>query len=454
MKRTVFLVDMNAFFISCEMTRNPALRGLPAAVAGDPVKRTGIILAANYDARALGVRTAMTLHEALKYCPGLALVPPDHSFYAEKSREVMAILDQFSPVVEQNSIDEAWLDMTGCEGLFGPPLESARLIMQAIETKLGLWCSIGIAENKFLAKMASEMKKPRGITELWTADVPRKLWPLPVQSMHGVGGKTAAKLERLGIRTIGDLARLDSRFLVQLFGKAGDDLHRHANGIDESPVQSHRHDDAKSIGRSTTLAEDVSDLADAKRIILELAGEVGLRARRQGGKGQTVQITLKYTDFKVVTRQATVESTWSTDDIYLAGCALLEQNWDPRRPVRLLGITLTGFSKGDSVQDNAEQAGLPRQLSIFDMPETLPPGDKPEGRPVGQPGQGQASQGKDGLSQVPAASSGQQSATRRDQLEKAMDGILAKHGSGMITRAALIREDKAFPDKKHKPKPD
>src|SRR5690606_38927231 len=165
MQRVVFLVDMNAFFISCEMTRNNSLVGKPAAVAGDPKKRSGIILAANYEARKYGVKTTMVLHEAKKLCPGLILIPPDHRFYERKSREVMDLLSRYTPIIEQNSIDEAWLDMTGCEKLFGEPAESARSIMDAIINELGLWCSIGISENKFLSKMASEMKKPLGITE-------------------------------------------------------------------------------------------------------------------------------------------------------------------------------------------------------------------------------------------------------------------------------------------------
>jgi DNA polymerase-4 len=251
---------MNAFYISCEMTRNRALVGRPAAVAGDPKKRTGIILAANYEARACGVKTAMVLHEALKHCPGMALVPPDHAFYDRKSKEVMDLLSQYTPLLEQNSIDEAWLDMTGSERLFGKPSEAANRIMGEIKDQLGLWCSVGIGENKFIAKMAAEMKKPLGITELWTEDLPAKLWPLPVQEMYGVGSKSAEKLNHMAIRTIGDLAKADMNRLIKAFGKGGQEIHAHANGIDHSPVTARLSDDVKSIGRSTTLPEDLSDL--------------------------------------------------------------------------------------------------------------------------------------------------------------------------------------------------
>lgn len=178
-QRVIFLVDMNAFFISCEATRNPALAGKPAAVAGDPERRSGIILAANYEARKFGVRTTMVLREALKLCPRLVLVPPDHFFYEKMSCEVMKILARYTPCIEQNSIDEAWLDMTGTEVLTGKPMDAAHSIMDTINVELGLWCSIGIADNKFLAKMASEMKKPMGITELWQENVKDKMWPLP-----------------------------------------------------------------------------------------------------------------------------------------------------------------------------------------------------------------------------------------------------------------------------------
>ncbi|MHB8090912.1 MAG: DNA polymerase IV [Syntrophales bacterium] len=394
-RRVIFLVDMNAFFISCEMTRNPSLVGNPAAVAGDPEKRRGIILAANYEARACGVKTAMVLHEALKLCPKIMLTPPDHHFYEEKSNEVMSLLLNYTPVMEQNSIDEGWLDMTGCEGLFGEPLEAARRIMAEIKDRLGLWCSIGIAENKFLAKMAAEMKKPLGITEIWENDIPTKLWPLPVKEMYGVGSKTAEKLNRVGMRTIGAVAGADMNLLVKALGKVGKDIYLHAQGIDNSPVLPRQADEMKSIGRSTTLPEDISDIEQAKLVLMNLADDVGRDARKHDKKGRTIQITLKYSDFNVVNRQTAVSATYATREIYQAGCRLLEQNWSSRRPVRLIGISLSGF--------NEECPSV--QLSLFDQVEEKPKSYK------------------------------------NDLIDRAMDKIRSRHGSTIITFASLVKTE-------------
>jgi DNA polymerase-4 len=396
MQKVIFLVDMNAFFISCEMTRNPSLIGIPAAVAGDPKKRSGIILAANYEARSCGIKTTMVLHEALRLCPKLILVPPDHHFYQQKSEEVMDLLSSYTPVLEQNSIDEAWLDMTGNEGLFGKPVVAAKRIMDEIKDRLGLWCSIGIAENKLLAKMAAEMKKPLGITELWEHDIPTKLWPLPVKEMYGIGGKTAEKLNRMGVKTIGDLAKYDKNLIVKTFGKSGTEISLHANGIDNSPVLPRMVDDVKSIGRSTTLPEDISDIEKAKTVLMELADDIGMTARRHDKKGRTVQITLKYSDFHVATRQAPIPATYSTKEMYQAGCGLLEQNWNRSRPVRLIGISLSGFNE-DSISD---------QMSLFDQRENNVKDDK------------------------------------NKLIDKAMDKIRDKHGSEIITFATLVKKEK------------
>jgi DNA polymerase-4 len=393
-ERAILLVDMNAFFISCETTRRPELAGRPAAVAGDPKHRSGIILAPNYEARKYGVKTTMVLHQARKLCPDIVLVPPDHGFYERKSREVMQVLSQFTPVVEQNSIDEAWLDATGCEALFGSTLELAQRIMKEIQSKLGLPCSIGIAENKFLAKVAADMKKPMGITMLGREELDEKLWPLPVGRMYGVGKQTALKLNRIGVFTIGQLAASKPELLSDKLGKWGNELHRLANGIDPSPVLPHAIDEMKSIGRSTTLSHDLTDLMLAKKVILALTDEVGSSARKYKKRGRTIQITIKYSDFKTITRQKKIAATFLTKDIYAAGAELLKENWNPKQPIRLLGIAITNFESDE--QD---------QISFFDF----------------------------------STESGQK---KEEKLEAAVDQIREKHGLSMIKPAILLSQEK------------
>lgn len=388
LEKVIFLVDMNAFFISCEMTRNPSLIGKPAAVAGDPSKRTGIVLAANYEARNFGVKTAMVLHQALKLCPEMVLLPPDHSFYQQKSTEVMNLLSNYTPVIEQNSIDEAWLDMTGTEGLFGPPIEAAKLIMDDIKNTLGLWCSIGISNNKFLAKMASEMKKPLGVTELYKDDVSKKLWTLPVKSMYGVGSKTAEKLNQIGIKTIEQLAKSDVNHLVKLFGKTAIDLCNQARGVDLSPIKVNIQGDMKSIGRSTTLPRDVLNLDEIKSILMELCEDIGMTARKNNKTGRTLNITIKYSDFQVITRQATITATCYTKDIFENAYLLFKKNWNSIRPVRLVGISLSGFD--DDWQSE--------QMSLFTTPVN----------------------------------------TKHQEIDRVMDMIRSKHGTQKISRALFL----------------
>lgn len=398
MQKVIFLVDMNAFFISCEMTRNPELIGRPAAVAGDPQRRTGIILAANYEARKFGVRTAMTVQKALNLCPSMVLVPPDHRFYRQRSSEVMDLLHNYTPIVEQNSIDEAWLDMTGTHSLFGTPIEAARKIMDDIKINLGLWCSIGISENKFLSKMASNMKKPQGITEIWKKDIENKLWPLPINKMIGVGEKTTIRLNGLGIETIGDLAKYDKIYISKFLGKSGIELYQRANGVDFSPVKINSPNDVKSIGRSTTFPIDITDIEELKPVLLELSEDVGMSAIKHNKKGHTVQITLKFSDFKVITRQVTVPSTCSTKDIYTIGLDLLKKNLPPHKAVRLLGISLSGFEENHPIE----------QLSLFNID----------------------SEADDNLAE----------ANKGEQIDKVMGKIRDKYGFEKISRASLIRK--------------
>lgn len=336
----------------------------------------------------------MLIHEAKKLCPDIILIPPSHGLYEKKSREVMSILSRYSPVVQQNSIDEAWLDMTGCEALFGKPVESAKRIMKDIMNELDLWCSIGISENKFLAKMASEFKKPLGITELWRNDISEKLWPLPVREMYGIGKQTEKNLIDIGIYKIGDIAKSDPQFLIKKFGKYGGEIYRLANGIDESQVSENPISKSKSVGRTTTLPQNITDLEYAKAVLLRLAEDVGMEARKQNYKGKTISIAIRYEDFKTITRQKSIRATYLTKEIYAAGADLLEDNWDNRRPVRLLGISLNNIS-----EDEAEQ------ISIFNM-------DNSEG-----------------------------CNEKEEKLEKTFDLIRERFGSDKIKRAVILKDN-------------
>ena len=395
MSRLIFLVDMNAFFISCEMARNPGLKGKPAAVAGDPKKRSGIILAANYEARKYGVATTMVLHEAKKLCPELIIVAPDHELYEKNSKAVMDILSRYTPVVQQNSIDEAWMDLTGCEKLFGSPLDIAENIMETISRELDLWCSIGISENKFLAKMGSELKKPQGITELYVKDVEEKLWPLPVREMYGIGKQTEQRLMDYAIYKIGDIANSNVEFLKSNFGKYGEELYRLSKGIDNSTVVSNPIYDSKSISRSTTLPFDTNDFEYIKNILLSLAEEVGYEARKYGNKGKTIAISIKYEDFTTITRQKTVKATYLTRDIYATALKLLEVNKSRNKLIRLLGLGLSNF-----LEDESEQ------LSIFDMFE--------DGRRV----------------------------QKEETIEKTIDKIRERFGNKKILRGSMLKNKK------------
>jgi DNA polymerase-4 len=382
------------------MSRNPNLKGIPAAVAGNPENRTGIILAANYEARNYNVKTAMTVSTAKRLCPDITFVTPDKKFYKEKSKAVMNLLSRYSPLIQKNSIDEAWMDLTGCEDLFGKPITIANKIMKDIIYELGLNCSIGISYCKFLSKMASEMKKPLGITEIWENDIKEKLWPLKLNYMYGIGKKTENKLNRLRIFTIGDLAKFNKNLLIKNLGKHGLEIHNLANGIDDSPVLENPESEYKSIGRSTTLPKDITDIEKAKNIILELSEEVGKEARFSNYKGKTVSIVIKYFDFTSITRQKSVEPTYLTKNIYTTGCYLLEKNWNEKRPVRLLGITLSNI--------NLNQM---EQISLFDLEKIS--------------------------NKNPNLNN-----SKEEILEKTLDNLKDKFGNNILKRATLIENKK------------
>ena len=357
--KQILHIDMNSFYASCEQAANPELKKVPLIVGGDPTKRSGIVLAASYDAKACGVKTTMPLYKAAKLCPEANFVKPSRGLYEEMSKKVMEIFDQYTPIKEQVSIDEAFLDMTGTEKLFGSVDDVAKSIQERILVELDLPSSVGISSNRLLAKMASDYKKPMGITTIYPHEVSEKIWPLPVQTLHGVGKKTSTKLISLGIRTIGDLANGNKDLLVHHFGeKTACLIVDHAMGKASDQLDPMSKQNVKSVGNENTYPNDLTDQEDIKHQLLLLADKVGYRLRKKMLKGKTISIKVKYSDFSVITRSKTLQTlTDSTDIIYEVSKELFWEN-QRNKPVRLIGITVSNFASDDSVQ-----------LSLFDQQE-------------------------------------------------------------------------------------
>jgi DNA polymerase IV len=349
---------MNAFYCSCHAAMNPDLyRGRPTAVAGNPETRHGILVTASYEARAFGVKATMTVAEAKRYCPSIILIPPNFELYRMFSNRVFSIVQTFTPVIEIFSIDECFADMTG-SSQFGSPLQIATMLQEKILKELGLPCSIGIGPNRFLAKMASDFKKPLGITEIWPDKIQSLLWPLPIDDMFGVGKQTAKRLRNLGIETIGDLAHYNVEKLVRFFGVRGRLIHEHANGLDDSPVKADS-GQVKSIGHSVTLAHDTRDPGEIQTTLLNLADQVGRRVRKHQLTGKTVSVTIRFSNMKTITRSRTLdEATDLTENIYAVAKSLIEKNLAHHR-VRLLGVSLGQLSeRGSTEKSHAVQTSL------------------------------------------------------------------------------------------------
>lgn len=355
--RVILHIDMNAFYCSVHEAVDPeAYAGKACAVAGSVELRRGIVVTSSYAARAKGVRTAMQVREALKLCPELILIKPDFHLYRQFSRRFMNIAYSYSPMLETMSIDECFVDITGSKQ-FGTPMQIAEDMQRRIKVELGLPCSIGIAPNKLLAKMASDMKKPNGISVLRFRDVPKLLWDKPCSYMYGIGSRTGEKLSRLGIHTIGELARADEGYLTAHFGIVGSWLKHAANGVDETPVNPEQ-EPSKSVGHTTTLPKDFTEPSDIRRVFLNLADQVCRRMRRQGLMANTVQITIRNPEMKTITRSMTLDTpTEDVDTVHLTACKLFERHWKAGQPVRLLGITLQNL-------DDRSSAAV--QLDLFD----------------------------------------------------------------------------------------
>lgn len=334
-------IDMNAFFASVEQQSNPELQGKPIAVIG---RGRTVVTTASYEARALGVKTGMNTWQARQACPGIIFVIGNNRKYTHTSAEIMQMLHDYTPLVETFSIDEAWLDLTGSLAIFGSVETIANQIKARIRHRFGITCSIGIAPNKLLAKLASEMQKPDGLTIIPPEAVSRTLEHLPVKELCGIGRKLEQQLFLLGIRTCGELGRFPVELLTRKFGVIGRQLHNMGLGIDTSPVvPAEEQEEVKSVGHSMTLDRDIVARRDILKYLLQLSEMVGRRARRYEVAGKTVHLTIRYADFTTVGRQQTrTTQTNQSDEIYQEAVTILD-TLALEQPVRLLGVRITNL---------------------------------------------------------------------------------------------------------------
>lgn len=337
--RIILHVDGNNFFASCECLHRPELREVPMAVAGDPESRHGIILAKNMLAKSMGVQTAEPIWQAMRKCPNLQLVPPHRERYLQYSRMAQEIYYRFTDQVEAFSLDECWLDVYGSERLFGDGEQIAQQIRRAVKEELGLTVSIGVSYNKVFAKLGSDYKKPDAVTVFGREQMESVIWKLPAQALLFVGPHTEKTLEKFGIHTIGDIARMELPAMRRMLGKTGEALWTYANGLDHSPVAAAgAGEPPKTIGNSTTLPHDVTSEEEVRRVLLELAESVASRLRRQGMKAGEVQLTVKNGEFQEYQRQCRLEpAVCDARSLYKAALELYRRE-DRRWAVRLLGL--------------------------------------------------------------------------------------------------------------------
>lgn len=349
MPRTILHLDLDAFFCAVEELYDPSLKGKPFAVGGDPTSR-GVVSSCSYAARAFGVHSAMPMSQAVRTCPGLIVVHHGHGRYGEMSEKVMQRLADLGPLMEQISIDEAFVDISD---LREPPEQTARALQSRIQTELNLPSSIGIASNKLVAKIATEVGKhakkgsgeyPRGITVVPAGGEEQFLAPLPATMLWGVGPKTEQRLTQLSVKTIGDLAALGEATLSQLLGEHGRDLARHAKGIDDRPVSGEHV--TKSISQERTYAVDVSDQATLEKTLKKLATEVGHNLRQENLAGTTVRLKLRWPDFETITRQRSLPQPTNLDtEILKYALELLTtcRKTQPGRAIRLIGVGVSNL---------------------------------------------------------------------------------------------------------------
>ena len=415
MSRTIFHIDVNSAYLSwsaVEKLKNGFdvdLREIPSIIGGDEASRHGIVLAKSVSAKKYGVTTGEPVASALRKCANLVMEPPNHQMYREYSRQLMDYFKTYTPDIEQLSVDECFLDYTPIAHLYGEPVAFANHLKNEVKEKFGFTVNIGISEVKILAKMASDFQKPDKVHTLWKSEIQKKMWPLPVSELYMVGKSSLPKLRNLGIHTIGDLAGMNPEILEAHFKSFGKLIWENANGIGSDVVESEGAA-AKGVGNSTTLREDVTDVDNAKKVLLSLAESVSGRLRKHEFLAGNVAVEIKYANFTKCSHQAPfLTPTNATSKIYEQSCKLFEELWNGT-PVRLLGIRCS------KLQD----VGEPVQMSLFDM-EFSKEGER-----------------KETIQKGP-------NLEKLEKLDKAMDSIKKRFGDGAIVRGSSLMKDKLPP---------
>lgn len=420
MDKIFFHIDVNSAFLSwsaLEKLHNgdkTDLRTIPSIIGGDMAKRHGVVLAKSIPAKAYGIVTGEPIVNALRKCPSLTLEPPDHDLYHRRSHELMTLLSDFCPDIEQVSVDECYMDYTPVSRRYASPEDAAHRIKDQVSRELGFTVNVGVSDRKVLAKMASDFRKPDLVHTLYAREIQSKLWPLPVSSLFMCGHSSVEVLRKLEILTIGDLARTDRSILQAHLKSHGILLWEYANGIDPSEVSTQQAE-AKGIGNSTTLSQDAEDSRTAHRVLLSLAESVARRLRSSGQLAGMISTEIKYNTFRKVSHQTTLFTpTNQTDAIHRTACELFDEIWDGT-PIRLLGIRSSKLMP----------EGEPVQMSLFDLPDAAEAKTSPSGT-------------------LPVPFSSQ----KKEKLDMALDTIRKRYGADAVVRGSLLNTSSSAKQKK------
>lgn len=355
MSRVYFHIDLNAFFANAEVLLDPTLQGKPLVVSGNT--RRSVVSTASYEARKYGIHSAMPIQQALQLCKELVVVNGHYAYYSDLSKQFIHIVSSYTDLIEQASIDECYADMSEVIQKYPKPLDLAFELQRRVKEEIGISCSIGVAPNMFLAKMASDMKKPMGITVLRIRDVQEKMWPLSISEMRGVGKKTLPMMEALNIHTIRDLANYkDLDALKHVFGKNTESMIRRANGYDDRTLITEQ--DSKSMGVSETLLEDVTDYDELRGLIRTLCRKLSIRLKQHHKAGYHVSLRICYYDFRNATKSKKLtKPIWGSDDLFVQAITLFDDSYEEGESVRLLGIAVSDFVGEDE---------LVKQMNLFE----------------------------------------------------------------------------------------